>query len=81
MKIYTYSCEAGYYAQQVQIKQLTSELINEAIENRQENGRITPDEFALYAEIMNKAQDSLAYAKKELAEHTNSNADAEGDEE
>lgn len=80
MKIYTYSSEAGYYAQQVQIKQLTSELINEAIENRQENGRITPDEFALYAEIMNRAQDNVEYARKELAEHTDRNADAKGDE-
>lgn len=81
MKIITYSHEAGYYTQQVQIKQLTSELINEAIASRQKNGGITPDEFALYAEIMNRAQDNVEYARKELAEHTNSNADAEGDEE
>lgn len=81
MKIINYSSEAGYYAQQVKIKELISELLCEAIANRQESGRIVIDEFALYGEIMNKAQDNVEYAKKELAEHTDKEDNAEGGKE
>lgn len=78
MKIYGY-CDSGYKAQQVQFKETTKDLLNEAIAARLTAGKITADEFAFYAAIMNEAEQSLDYANKQLAEEQAKAINGEGD--